>query len=521
MLVHSLNFYLLIQFSGEDFRKKFFNALIFLSSLFSVVVLIRFLLQKPEILFFPNANLLAGFLACGAVAAHGKIIFESPSADQPEKITSQKMILWPAVLLMIAAQLFIFSRGGLAALFTGFSVLFIVDWRKNLTPFLRIFIFCLFFFLIFSHQMRVQKIFQLADDYRIAVWKTAATALIQKPFLGWGTGNFQSAYEQNKIPIENEIGQFEKTTRFAHNEFLQIAVETGITGLFLFLWILYKIYQDGIRFLKKSNADWEIISAIASVTALLTQCFIDFNLHLPVFAFLLLFFCSVLVRKDNPETFLPKPAAQKFLKFILIAWIIIDALILSSYGLTVMARGKNSGDEKSAAIFYYKIAFRLNPFNIEAIKERALYSNDETSEKLLKWGIAFSRNDHALYVQLARFYFFRNRFDDSAFFYLKAIEKAPKNPFYYAELGDIYLRQNKLKPASDCYKKAIMTEPLYGFAHYRLGEIYLAMNNPSLAKTSFNAVIKIKESALKPKSEYSKRLLDFDAELAKKRLLNL
>lgn len=59
----------------------------------------------------------------------------------------------------------------------------------------------------------------------------------QKPFLGWGTGSFESAY-QLQMNKETSI-----LTKNPHNEYFRIAVELGIIGLGAFLLIFLRMLQ--------------------------------------------------------------------------------------------------------------------------------------------------------------------------------------------------------------------------------------------------------------------------------------
>jgi O-antigen ligase len=57
------------------------------------------------------------------------------------------------------------------------------------------------------------------------------------PLLGVGTGGFPAAYEQQTR------GKVVMETRNPHNEYLLIAVQTGIVGLALLLYLFYSLWR--------------------------------------------------------------------------------------------------------------------------------------------------------------------------------------------------------------------------------------------------------------------------------------
>jgi tetratricopeptide (TPR) repeat protein len=72
--------------------------------------------------------------------------------------------------------------------------------------------------------------FHLFDDYRPDIWKTSLIAIGDYPVTGYGLGNFEMAYQRHAFAVEGEAVRFGHTTEFAHNEYLQAAVEAGLPG---------------------------------------------------------------------------------------------------------------------------------------------------------------------------------------------------------------------------------------------------------------------------------------------------
>ena len=98
-------------------------------------------------------------------------------------------------------------------------------------------------------------LFQLKVDSangRLLIWKVSVMAIVEKPFLGHGTGNFASAYgmAQEKYFSQKEFTSTEElvagSPEYAFNEYLQIAVEYGV--LFLLVVLLIIVFCLAIAF---------------------------------------------------------------------------------------------------------------------------------------------------------------------------------------------------------------------------------------------------------------------------------
>lgn len=72
---------------------------------------------------------------------------------------------------------------------------------------------------------------------RVFIWNNALEIIGDNPVVGVGPGNFGPAYSELLAP---EIPQVRHYTH-AHNDFLQVATRSGITGLLLFVAIWYQV----------------------------------------------------------------------------------------------------------------------------------------------------------------------------------------------------------------------------------------------------------------------------------------
>jgi hypothetical protein len=87
---------------------------------------------------------------------------------------------------------------------------------------------------------------------RIIYYKAALKGIKDHPLLGIGFENFRNVYPRYRLAEENQI--FEDTIpTMVHNGYLQIALETGIPGLALYLVFLFFVFLGLIRTYQKKK----------------------------------------------------------------------------------------------------------------------------------------------------------------------------------------------------------------------------------------------------------------------------
>ncbi|MBN1871891.1 MAG: O-antigen ligase family protein [Candidatus Omnitrophica bacterium] len=96
------------------------------------------------------------------------------------------------------------------------------------------------------------------------------------PLLGHGINTFMSIYESYKDA--SEFGG----VSYAHNCYLQMAVETGALGLFAFLWIVIALTVSAFDKIKMGNDGFVrtcLIGLLSGLIAYLTHSFLETNLY--------------------------------------------------------------------------------------------------------------------------------------------------------------------------------------------------------------------------------------------------
>ncbi len=87
--------------------------------------------------------------------------------------------------------------------------------------------------------LSISDLSETSNKGRLEIWNLTAGSIFERPFLGVGTGNFPVILEQDHSTL--------KKGSSAHNLYLDIAAETGLFGLAIFLFILAEILQRSYR----------------------------------------------------------------------------------------------------------------------------------------------------------------------------------------------------------------------------------------------------------------------------------
>jgi O-antigen ligase len=131
---------------------------------------------------------------------------------------------------------------------------------------------------------------EISGGVRLSIDRDCLHMLLKRPLLGWGLGTFPVVYPQFRSFY---------TTFFvnqAHNDYLQLIVETGLAGFSIAVWFMVLVFR---RASTKLNNWTETMSGAMTVTALLgcvgilVHSFVDFNLQIPANAALFYVLCAM------------------------------------------------------------------------------------------------------------------------------------------------------------------------------------------------------------------------------------
>ena len=142
----------------------------------------------------------------------------------------------------------------------------------------------------------------LFERYRL--WERAIQVIEKRPWFGCGINTYTKNY-----PRYDEVKSWRVPGYYVHNGYLQIAAETGLPSLFLFLLLIGRSLIFGLRAIRSSIGEKRllIVGVFCGCMALLFQATVDTTLHNLQSAILIWLFLGLLVGLKNSA---PYPATN-------------------------------------------------------------------------------------------------------------------------------------------------------------------------------------------------------------------
>jgi len=212
----------------------------------------------------------AGLLMLALLVASGKLIF-SPKENK---------WLLIAIMMIITCLLLTLTRQAWLGVVTG--IIFLVGFRKMVL--LWFFPFILgFVFLVSPHtiQNRIKSLVNLNDDNlqsRIALWKGGWLVFKDHPLTGCGFKCIDSIHQDYPDPTG-----YIKKLRGLHNNFAQLAVDTGLFGLvsWISIWVFYfmTLYRRIIKMKGDLIYKGNTMASAAAILGFLVAGFFETNFY--------------------------------------------------------------------------------------------------------------------------------------------------------------------------------------------------------------------------------------------------
>jgi O-antigen ligase len=194
-----------------------------------------------------------------------------------------------AALLMGASIFLSRSVGGMVAFSVEIGVLAVFLFRrksKNRVWLLAALVAALAISLALARPAaRIQRLSDIhhpmasgTEGLRVAIVKDSMGMIEQHPVVGWGLGTFPVIYPSFRSFYTNLF------VNEAHNDFVQLLVETGILGFSLILIFLFLTYWAGLRSVDHWRSEPRaaiVLAALVGCTGLLIHGLGDFNLQIP------------------------------------------------------------------------------------------------------------------------------------------------------------------------------------------------------------------------------------------------
>ena len=213
---------------------------------------------------------------------------------------SQRVLFGFAALLMASTIFLSQSLGGMVAF--GLQMLFLAivigvreRSRRQALLLLLMAVLLALWLVMLSPGGISERIARLQDPLgkagasdRIHIVKDSLKMIRVRPLLGWGLGTFPVVYPSYRTFYTNFF------VNAAHNDYIQAAVETGLTGLALvcgFIVLFYRVALQRTGHWRTDIRSAMTLAAIIGVSGILIHSLSDFNLQIPANA--ALFFALV------------------------------------------------------------------------------------------------------------------------------------------------------------------------------------------------------------------------------------
>lgn len=141
----------------------------------------------------------------------------------------------------------------------------------------------------------------LQDWMRMSINRDGLRMFADHLAFGTGLGTFPTVYPlYRSFATDYFVNQ-------AHNDVLQLMIETGIPGLVLVLWFLWAVYRQGLAKAQGWITSWKgaaSLAALTGVTGLIVHSLTDFNLRIPSNALFFCVLCGVAAAREREKALL-------------------------------------------------------------------------------------------------------------------------------------------------------------------------------------------------------------------------
>ena len=197
-----------------------------------------------------------------------------------------KILTFTVFLVSLWVLVLTFSRGAWIGMIMGCALggLIVLFHKKksNLIisfSFLFIGFVCLvtFFFMLAQSSYSSLLIRNATVSWRMDIWLTGIEMIKDRPLFGHGINTFMTLFEQYRLDSGSN-------PTYAHNCFIQLAVEVGLVGLIGFLFIIIKLFQYflchfEIMLSNDQNAAYLAVGIFSGISAFIVHSLFDTNLY--------------------------------------------------------------------------------------------------------------------------------------------------------------------------------------------------------------------------------------------------
>lgn len=289
LLKYLLIYYLIINYITTEKKFKKIFKIYWLSHIISAGYAIYnyyFLGIKRTSGFTHNPNRLGAIMMMFIIVNFSIALFK-------ENGFKTRLISISGIVIGFLALFSTASRGALIGLILSLFVISILkDWK--ILIYLLIGLLILGMFIPEYYKNRIFKLTDLESNNvksRIAMYKAGIDLFRQNPILGIGLNNVRTVYDTYDL---NEFDDFGGNHRNLHNLFINILVELGIIGFFVFVMILINIFKKGwSNYI--NNKSWFNVSLLGVLVGEGFHNMVDFTFHASEVSLIVFLFFGLMI----------------------------------------------------------------------------------------------------------------------------------------------------------------------------------------------------------------------------------
>lgn len=280
---------------------------------------------------------------------------------------------------------------------------------------------------------------------RLAFYDDAFKIIKDNAIFGTGGGGWHTLYQ-----MYQSYGYY---TSQAHNYYLQMWIEVGIIGLILFAALILTMAYFTLKKYRDNDTDSDKIvqgSILIAIVSILIHAFMDFDLSLSAFTFILWALMGILAQNSAQINFKKTKIPRVFFAKLLVLGIFGTTLftIGNNYGdKAVLASGQNNID---AAIANFEKASKFHPFKPEfkidlANHYMVKYKNEkddqylDKSKEMMKKGLELGKYNPQYHAMAASYSLGTGDIEEGLRLIDESIRLQPMEPRNYAQKCDAYL----------------------------------------------------------------------------------
>jgi O-antigen ligase len=238
-------------FDDNQWKNKACIAFIIVASICTILSFISSITEFP-IYKYPAGIIIRNHATQGiifSIAAFTSAIYLLFNTEKTQK-SRENLIILTTILLTANVIYTTPGRSGYLALIVSsisFITIYIHKTKKYRLPLLLGILIPVLLLTSSNVQQRVNQGLEEATTYntnkqatsmgiRMVLWRNTIDLIKEHPFIGYGTGGFEKAYQAK---IKNEPEWKHDITHDPHNQFLKITTEQGMAGIISFITLIF------------------------------------------------------------------------------------------------------------------------------------------------------------------------------------------------------------------------------------------------------------------------------------------